>query len=79
MRRLVIQPGCRGAHLEMDTYVDAFNSFLTVTDEKEVLANAIIREMKRYDVRSLLDVGAGSGELSGQLATVVDQFSMCSA
>jgi SAM-dependent methyltransferase len=58
----------------MDTYVDAFNSFLSVTDEKEVLANAIIREMKRYDVRSLLDVGAGSGELSGQLAAVVDEY-----
>jgi SAM-dependent methyltransferase len=57
-----------------DAYADAFDTFLASTDEKEVLAAELGRQIRRHGSRSLLDIGAGSGQLGALLAPLVDDY-----
>jgi SAM-dependent methyltransferase len=58
----------------VDPYVSAFAAFLAATDEKDVLAEALQGELQRQHVQSLLDVGAGSGELGVALSPLVTRY-----
>jgi SAM-dependent methyltransferase len=55
-------------------YVASFSDFLAVTNEKDVLADALIRHLRANHASSLLDVGAGSGELGRKLADVIPSY-----
>jgi SAM-dependent methyltransferase len=57
-----------------DAYADAFDIFLASTDEKEVLAAELGQQIRRHGSRSLLDIGAGSGQLGGLLARLVEDY-----
>jgi SAM-dependent methyltransferase len=57
-----------------NTYRDDFERFLRYTDEKQVLLRKISEWMEHYGARSLLDIGAGSGELSIPIANRVTRY-----
>ncbi len=55
-------------------YITDFNKFLSHTDEKSVLFEAIAREIKLFKVNSLLDIGAGNGLLAIPLSKKVKKY-----
>jgi SAM-dependent methyltransferase len=56
------------------SYDWAFNAFLACTNEKEVLAQHILERIQANGVKSLLDIGAGNGDLALPLSYVVDRY-----
>lgn len=62
------------AHRLTDSYSNSFRAFLDHTDEKPVLLEALKERLARYRPHSLLDIGAGSGDLALPLAQVVPEY-----
>jgi SAM-dependent methyltransferase len=58
----------------VDAYVEAFERFQSATDEKEVLARELTGEIQQLAAQSLLDIGAGSGQLALRLAQAVSEY-----
>ncbi|MBL7045239.1 MAG: class I SAM-dependent methyltransferase [Parcubacteria group bacterium] len=57
-----------------DSYIKAFTRFLSHTDEKEILLEGIIKEIEKYNIKSVLDIGAGGGLLSIPLSKEVNRY-----
>lgn len=57
-----------------DRYKNAFETFISHTDEKEVLCREILNEVKKYNIASLLDIGAGNGDLALPLSQGVEHY-----
>lgn len=57
-----------------DVYGSDFEKFLAHTDEKQILLEEISKEIEKYDVKSLLDIGAGNGVLSIPLSKRVENY-----
>lgn len=55
-------------------YSEAFKSFLKCTDEKQVFIDTILTYIDEYSVNSLLDIGAGNGDLSIPVAKKVGRY-----
>ncbi len=55
-------------------YENEFENFLVCTDEKKVLFEEILKEIKNREVSSMLDLGAGNGFLSVPLSKQVDRY-----
>jgi SAM-dependent methyltransferase len=58
----------------MDIYEEDFSFYLKITNEKSVLAREIITLFDRLKVKSVLDIGAGNGDLSSLIYKKVDKF-----
>lgn len=58
-----------------DSYKNDFEKFLDFTDEKKVLLDEIHKEINKYQVKSMLDIGAGNGLLSIPLSKKVTSYS----
>lgn len=61
----------------MDTerlYNESFSSFLKHTNEKEILKKEILRDIEIAGVASVLDIGAGPGELGRAIASRVKKY-----
>ncbi|GEM_PF-1304482 len=56
------------------SYKHDFEKFLKHTDEKAILVSEIEKYISRYDIRSVLDIGAGNGEISIPLSKKVDRY-----
>ncbi len=56
------------------SYKHDFEKFLKHTDEKAVLVSEIEKYISRYSVRSVLDIGAGNGEISIPLSRKVNRY-----
>jgi len=59
---------------DSNNYKNAFEKFLKHTNEKLILLSEIEKYLGIYKVESLLDVGAGSGEISVPLAKKVPRY-----
>lgn len=57
-----------------DAYIDAFELFLASTDEKDVLAKELRAQLKLHRSGSLLDIGAGNGQLGARLVSFVNDY-----
>lgn len=57
-----------------DSYINTFQKYLSHTDEKEIFLVEITKEIEKYNVHSLLDIGAGNGLLSIPLSKKVDRY-----
>jgi SAM-dependent methyltransferase len=57
-----------------DFYKNDFEKFLSHTNEKEILLKEISKEIKKYKIKSLLDIGAGNGLLSIPLSKRVKNY-----
>ncbi len=55
-------------------YESDFRVFLKHTNEKEVLGKEIIRLIKKFKIQSILDIGAGNGDLSYPLSQEVKEY-----
>lgn len=55
-------------------YPRYFQKFLDHTDEKEVFVREISTEIKDAQAREMLDIGAGNGQLSIPLASLVSRY-----
>ena len=58
----------------MDLYEEDFPFYLKFTNEKKVLASEIRALFKKLNVKSVLDIGAGNGDLSSLLFREVNQY-----
>ena len=56
------------------SYADSFSIFLEHTNEKEVLREEVLQEIKHVHAESVLDIGAGRGELGKAIATEVKDY-----
>lgn len=61
-------------HRTTQAYSDAFQVFLTHTDEKTVLLGALSKRLQALGTNSLLDIGAGNGAISIPLAKQVQRY-----
>jgi len=59
---------------KVDSYIDDFQKFLFHTDEKEILFGEIYKEIEKYNIHSLLDIGVGDGLLSIPLSKKVRRY-----
>lgn len=57
-----------------DIYKNDFEKFLSHADEKEVLLEEILQDIRKYKIKSLLDIGAGNGSLSIPLSREVGSY-----
>ncbi len=57
-----------------EQYIKDFETFLKHTDEKEVLYQALVEEIKSNHFSSILDIGAGNGDLSLPLSKLVNRY-----
>lgn len=57
-----------------DSYQSDFEKFLSHTDEKQVLLEEISKEIERFSIDSILDIGAGNGLLSIPLSKKVERY-----
>lgn len=55
-------------------YYKDFKTFLSYTNEKEILLSEIASDIEKYNVKSLLDIGAGNGLLSIPLSAYVKKY-----
>ncbi len=55
-------------------YEKDFEFFLAHTNEKEILKNEILNLFKKYNIESVLDIGAGNGLLSIPLSKKVENY-----
>jgi len=58
----------------MEQYKRDFETFLQHTDEKEVLRQKLLQIMAEHQVESLLDLGAGNGDLAIPLSQAVANY-----
>ncbi|MCX6751108.1 MAG: methyltransferase domain-containing protein [Candidatus Pacearchaeota archaeon] len=58
----------------MTNYEEDFSFYLKFTNEKRVLAQEIINLFKKLKVKSVLDIGAGNGDLSSLLVKKVEKY-----
>lgn len=58
----------------MDLYEKDFQFFLKHTNEKRVLYEEIVKLIKEYKVKSILDIGSGDGSLSIPLSQKVHKY-----
>jgi SAM-dependent methyltransferase len=58
----------------MDIYEEDFSSYLKIANEKPVLAQEIIKLFDKLKVKSVLDVGAGNGDLSSLIFKKVGRY-----
>jgi SAM-dependent methyltransferase len=58
----------------MDIYEEDFSSYLKIANEKPVLAQEIIALFERLKVKSVLDIGAGNGDLSSLIFKKVEKY-----
>ncbi len=56
------------------SYEKDFEHFLSCTDEKKVILKNVLETVKKRNVSSLLDIGAGDGSLSIPLSKEVDRY-----
>lgn len=61
-------------HRLSQTYDDAFRAFLNHTDEKRILFGEISQRIAEKNIKSLLDIGAGNGQLSIPLAQLAKRY-----
>lgn len=61
-------------HRSTPEYAQAFQTFLNHTDEKAVLRTAIEKKLASLNPQSLLDIGAGNGDLSIPLSKRVSRY-----
>ncbi|MEK7579018.1 MAG: class I SAM-dependent methyltransferase [Patescibacteria group bacterium] len=57
-----------------DLYKNDFEFFLAHTSEKQILGEEILKDIQRFNVESLLDIGAGNGLLSIPLSKSVKRY-----
>lgn len=57
-----------------DNYKNDFDIFLSLTDEKEVLIKEISQNITEFDIKSILDIGAGNGLISIPLSKKVEFY-----
>ncbi|MEN9337748.1 MAG: hypothetical protein RIQ41_62 [Candidatus Parcubacteria bacterium] len=57
-----------------EAYKNDFEIFMSHTDEKKILLEEITKEIQKIDAGSLLDIGAGNGELALPLSKKVEQY-----
>lgn len=57
-----------------DPYLTDFQKLLSHTSEKSILLDEITKDIQRYHVSSLLDIGAGDGLLAIPLASKVKRY-----
>lgn len=57
-----------------EEYKTDFEKFLAHTDEKEVLLNETIKEIRKINADSLLDIGAGDGSLAIPLSKGIKKY-----
>lgn len=57
-----------------DSYINDFQKFLSHTDEKGILLDEIAKEIEKYNIHSLLDIGVGDGLLGIPLSEKVDKY-----
>lgn len=62
------------AHRMTDSYATALDSFLRYTTEKQNLLTALQQSIKSVGARSLLDIGAGNGDLAVPLSETVQNY-----
>jgi len=55
-------------------YKEAFESFLKNTDEKKIFLEVLTAYIKEKKCKSILDIGAGNGDLSIPLSKLVDTY-----
>jgi SAM-dependent methyltransferase len=58
----------------MDIYESDFRVFLSHTDEKEVIYQKICKIIEENKINSILDIGAGNGDLSIPLSKKVNKY-----
>ncbi len=58
----------------MELYESDFQTFLKYTNEKKILRDEIIKIIKKLKIKSILDVGAGNGDLSYPLSKEVEDY-----
>jgi SAM-dependent methyltransferase len=63
-----------GNHRTTSTYSESFKTFLAHTDEKPILLQAITKKLQTINADSLLDIGAGNGDLAIPLSKVVKRY-----
>jgi SAM-dependent methyltransferase len=63
-----------GEHRSSDIYAEAFQVFLSKTDEKVVLREALEAKLDELKPNSMLDIGAGNGDLSIPLSRKVHSY-----
>jgi SAM-dependent methyltransferase len=61
-------------HRTTAIYSDSFRGYLAHTDEKSVLFSAVSKRLRVLGTASLLDIGAGDGDLSIPLAKQVERY-----
>lgn len=57
-----------------EEYTRAFHAFLDCTDEKKVFLEKIGEKLRDHNVSSVLDIGAGNGDLAIPLSKLVDTY-----
>lgn len=57
-----------------EQYIKDFETFLRHTDEKKVLYEALAEELKSKHLSSILDIGAGNGDLSLPLSKLAKRY-----
>jgi len=58
----------------MGIYEEDFSSYLKIANEKPVLAQEIITLFDKLNVKSVLDIGAGNGDLSSLIYNEVEKY-----
>jgi ubiquinone/menaquinone biosynthesis C-methylase UbiE len=58
----------------MNNYEEDFPFYLKFTDEKHILSQEILKLFKKFKVKSVLDIGAGNGDLSKLLFNEVERY-----
>jgi len=58
----------------MNSYRISFENFLRCTNEKEILLASMSDYIKKLKIKSLLDIGAGNGDIAIPLSRMVDSY-----
>jgi SAM-dependent methyltransferase len=59
----------------MNNYEEDFPFYLRFTNEKKILSEEILQLFNRFNVKRVLDIGAGNGDLSKLLVNNVEMYS----
>jgi len=58
----------------MDNYKKAFENYLKLTDEKERFFGYLSAAIQKFEIKSILDIGAGNGDLAIPLSKAVEKY-----